>query len=54
MSDDWTLQASMPLKPIEPHPIVKIWKQQPRKKKRMQEYKKRRKKPKKGHIDIYV
>ncbi len=54
MLDDLTLQSSMPLKPIEPHPIVKIWKQQRRKKKRMQEYKKRRNKNKKGHIDIYV
>jgi len=52
--DDITLKAPTPLRRIEPHPIVKIWKQQRRKKKRMQEYKKRRNKNKKGHIDIYV
>ncbi len=52
--DDLALKAPTPLGRIEPHPIVKIWKQKRRKKKEMEAYKKRRKRPKKGHIDIYV
>ena len=58
MPEDFSVEETFKIAPLQPHPVIRIWKKNQQKKRQSFEgYKKRkqnRKKHKNGHIDIYV
>lgn len=58
MPEDFSVEETFKITPLQPHPVIRIWKKNQRKRQQTyQNYKKRKnrkKKPSNHHIDIYV